>query len=92
MATKFVYKFEPAQLPETSFYNSIKNIIEDQPEKIPLAVKADAFAQEVLRLVEKGGTGKAWVGGGAWMAKLSYWLSPEWAIVSPLAGTSIASR
>jgi hypothetical protein len=92
VATKFVDKFERVKLPETSFYSSIKNVIEHQPDEIPLAVKPDAYAHEVLRLVERGRTGKAWVGGGAWMAKFSYWLSPEWAIVSPHSSTIFCLR
>ena len=84
VATKFVHNFEPVVLPENSMYHSIKDIIEHQPDEIPLAVKPDVFAQEVLRHVKKGSNGKVWVGGGAAMARWSYWLFPEWAIVSSL--------
>lgn len=82
MATKFVKNFDLVVLPESSLYHSIKDVVEHQPDEIPLAVKPDVFAKEVLRHVDGRGSGKVWVGGGASMARWSYWLFPEWAIVS----------
>jgi 1-acylglycerone phosphate reductase len=91
VATKFVHNFEPVVLPEDSMYHSIKDIIEHQPDEIPLAVKPDVFAQQVFAHVRKGSTGKVWVGGGAGMARWSYWLFPEWAIVSSMVVYLLAS-
>lgn len=80
--TKFVRKFEPVTLSVSSVYNCIKDIIEHQPDEIPLAVTPEAFAKEVLHEVEKESAGKVYVGGGATMARWCYWFLPEWAIVS----------
>lgn len=82
--TRFIGNLEPVVLANESYYHSIKDVIEEQPEKIPFAVTPEAFAIDVFRKVEGGAVGKIWIGGGAALARVAYWLLPEWAIVSDL--------
>ena len=83
VATKFVGNLEPVVLPKDSYYHSIKDIIEEQPDpKSHYFIPAEAFAHDVYHRVQCGTTGKLWIGGGAAMARIVYWLLPEWAIVS----------
>jgi 1-acylglycerone phosphate reductase len=82
IATNFLTNLKPVRLPEDSYYTSIRDMINEQPEQIPLAVKPETFALDVLRRVEKGASGKFWVGGGSVIAWLAAWLSPQSMLVS----------
>ncbi|KAJ5820474.1 hypothetical protein N7474_006065 [Penicillium riverlandense] len=82
--TKFLSNLPSLTLPENSYYTSIKDIIESQPEHIPFAISPEAFAHDVVRQVEKGTTGKYWIGGGVSLARAALWIFPQWAIVSIL--------
>lgn len=46
------------------------------------AISAKQCASEIVRLVEGGAVGTHWVGTDASMARLAFWLSPRWALVS----------
>jgi NAD(P)-dependent dehydrogenase (short-subunit alcohol dehydrogenase family) len=81
--TKFLAKL-PSLLPENSYYTCITDIIENQPEHIPFAISPETFAHDVVRKVEKGTTGKYWIGGGVGLARAALWCFPQWAIVSIL--------
>ncbi|KAF2028047.1 NAD(P)-binding protein [Setomelanomma holmii] len=83
IATKFVDNTQPVNLPEDSYYASIKDVIEHQPEHIPFGMKPEVFASDILRRVERGNTGKAWVGGGSVIARIAFWVFPQWALVGP---------
>lgn len=82
IATSFLKNLEPVKLPEDSYYTSIKDMIEEQPEHVPMGMKPEAFALDVLRHVEKGSTGKIWIGGGAAIMRPAAWLSPQCLLVS----------
>jgi 1-acylglycerone phosphate reductase len=82
VATNFLTNLQPLTLPEGSYYTGIRNIIAEQPEDIPMAMKTDKYALEVVNCVEKGVTGKYWIGGGSVVARLAMWFMPQWALVS----------
>lgn len=82
IATKFFVNLQTLTFPENSYYNCVKDIIEDNPEENPYGVKPEVFAQDVLNRVEKGATGKQWVGGGASIGRFALWLLPQGIIVS----------
>ena len=82
VATSFLANLKTLAFPESSYYLGIKDIIEEQPEEVPFAVKPEAFAHDVLLQVEKGATGKLWAGGAVSMARSALWLLPQWALVS----------
>lgn len=84
ITTNFLANQPTLVLPENSYYQGIKNIIEEQPEQVPLGVSPAKFARDVQYQVEKGTTGKYWIGGAAWFARLASWLLPEWLMVSTL--------
>jgi hypothetical protein len=73
---------EPLKLPENSYYGAIKDDIQAQEEDVPFGVPPEKFAQDVLKQVERGSTGKFWVGGAAWMSRVMLWFMNEWAVVS----------
>ncbi|RFU79398.1 short-chain dehydrogenase reductase [Trichoderma arundinaceum] len=77
IATNFFVNLQTLTFPENSYYKSIKDIIEDNPEQNPYGMKPELFAQNVLQQVEKGTTGKYWVGGGAGLARFALWLLPQ---------------
>ncbi|KAF2659507.1 NAD(P)-binding protein [Lophiostoma macrostomum CBS 122681] len=80
ISTKFLdnLQSQPVDLPETSFYHAIKNDIQAQEETVPFGVPPEKFAQDVLRQVERGATGKFWVGGAACMTRVLGWVMTEW--------------
>ncbi|PON25301.1 hypothetical protein TGAM01_v205987 [Trichoderma gamsii] len=80
IATNFFVNMQTLIFPENSYYKPIKDIIEENPEENPYGQKPDAFAQDVLQRVERGATGKQWVGGGAGVARFGLWLMPQGAI------------
>lgn len=82
VATNFLANLPTLALPESSYYLGIKDIIEKKPEQISFGVSPEAFAHDVLCQVEKGTTGKFWIGDGAGIARLALWLLPQWAIVT----------
>lgn len=82
ISTKFLNNLESVNLPEDSYYTCIKDMIEEQPEHVPMGMKPETFALDVLRHVEKGSTGKLWVGGGASFMRPAAWLFPQCVIVS----------
>ncbi|KAF2828417.1 NAD(P)-binding protein [Ophiobolus disseminans] len=80
VATKFLTNLEPLVLPEGSYYTSIKDMIEEHPEHIPFGMDPGTFALSVLRRVEKGYTGKYWVGGATCIARIAMLLFPQFAL------------
>lgn len=82
VATRFLSNLDPVDLPKDSYYLNVKDVIMHRSEDVPMAVSAEAFAQEVLRPVQKGASGKAWVGGAAWMARVLMLFMPECVFVS----------
>jgi 1-acylglycerone phosphate reductase len=61
VATNFTGNIPALELPKSSYYLGVKDVIREQqsqkPEEIPMGVKPEAFAQDVLRLVEREATG-----------------------------------
>jgi hypothetical protein len=82
IATNFFVNLQTLTFPENSYYKNVKDIIEDYPDENPYGMKPELFAQDVLQQVEKGATGKHWVGGGASIVRFALWLLPQGAIVS----------
>jgi 1-acylglycerone phosphate reductase len=82
VATNFLANLESITLPEDSYYRSIKAMIEEQPDRVPLGMEPEAFAMDVLRRVENGSSGKFWVGGGSIIARWAAWIFPQSALVS----------
>lgn len=80
--TKFLHNLPSVNLPESSYYLGIKDIIERQPDKVPMSISPQAFSVDLVRQVEKGRTGKYWIAGGSTVARLAIWLFPQWALVS----------
>jgi 1-acylglycerone phosphate reductase len=85
IATQFLSNMPSLELPENSYYRSVKDIIAKEPEEIPFAVKPEALAKDVLNHVERGSTGKIWIGGASGMARFAVWGLPQWLLVSILS-------
>lgn len=84
VTTNFLANQRTLAFPENSYYLCIKGMIEEQPEQVPLGISPDTFAHDVLHQVEKGRTGKYWVGGGACVSRFALWFLPQSALVSIL--------
>lgn len=82
ISTKFLTKLEAVVLPEDSYYMSIKELIGEHPEKVPLGMDPKYFALDIVGRVERGCKGKQWVGGGSYLAYIAVLLLPQWALVS----------
>lgn len=50
VSTKFLANLESVELPKDSYYQSVIDVIQHKSEDVPMAVSAEAFAQEVLRV------------------------------------------
>jgi 1-acylglycerone phosphate reductase len=59
----------------------VKDMINEHPEKVPLGMDPEAFALAVLGRVERGASGKFWVGGGSIIARFAVWVFPTYIIV-----------
>lgn len=81
VATNFLDNQPAPPLPENSYYQGIRDIIEHQPEHISFSVSPESYANDVVLQVEKGTTGKYWIGGGSGIARSALWLLPQSAIV-----------
>lgn len=82
--TNFLNNQPNPPLPKGSYYSSVKDIIDDQPEKIPFGVSPESFAKDVVRQVNRGTTGKYWIGGGANLVRVMLWLLPQCILVSSI--------
>ncbi|KAH7009222.1 uncharacterized protein B0I36DRAFT_257953 [Microdochium trichocladiopsis] len=82
IATSFFSNMRTLPIPESSNYYGIKSIIEENPDQNPYGMEPKAFATQLLRHVERGASGKIWLGGGVAMARMLLWLSPSSAVVS----------
>jgi 1-acylglycerone phosphate reductase len=82
IATKFMSNMPSVELPENSYYRTIRDIIAKEPEEIPFAAKPEALAMDVLNYVERGTAGKIWIGGASSMARFAVWAFPTWLLVS----------
>lgn len=74
----------PTKIPENSYYYGIRDYIEGLSDGRMQkdAITAKQFGFKVVRQVEKGRTGKYWVGEGALSARYALWLLPESIMVS----------
>lgn len=80
--TNFLQNLPSVELPETSYYISIKDDIAKQEESVPYGMSPEAYSQDVIRQVERGTTGKYWIGGAATIVRVCLWLLPQWVLVS----------
>ncbi|KAI1612142.1 short-chain dehydrogenase/reductase [Exophiala viscosa] len=71
---------KPPIIPKTSYYYGIRDwIVEQLDGRMQKdGITAKEFGDKVVRQVEKGTTGKYWVGGGAAGARIAAWLLPDW--------------
>ncbi|TVY24502.1 Short-chain dehydrogenase cctT [Lachnellula hyalina] len=78
--TNFFADYHPAELPETSKYSDIRDFIHNLTDgrMQRKAISSREYAISVVREVEKGTVGTVWAGTDASMARLAWWLSPQW--------------
>lgn len=74
----------PMSVPENSYYYGAKGIIEGQLDGRAqnTGITSREYATKVVHEVEKGTSGKVWVGAGAGLARLGVCLLPQSIIVS----------
>ena len=74
---------KPIQIPEYSYYYGVRDSIEGIADGKMQAngLTPREYAVKAIREIEKGTTGKHWVGGGATVARLASWLLPQSIIV-----------
>ena len=74
----------PPKIPESSYYRGLQEYIDEQSDGRLQAsgITAKQFGDRVVREVERGTTGKFWVGGGAASVSYAVRLLPEWMMVS----------
>ena len=75
----------PPQIPESSYYRGLQGYVDEQCDGRMQAsgITAKQFGDRVVREVERGTTGKFWIGGGAASARYAVRLLPGWMMVSP---------
>ncbi|KAJ5273817.1 hypothetical protein N7478_008942 [Penicillium angulare] len=78
--TNFLQNLPSVELPETSFYIGIKDQIAKQEDSVPFGMSPEAYSQDVIRQVERGTTGKYWIGGASTISRVSLWLLPQWVL------------
>ncbi|EXJ89128.1 hypothetical protein A1O3_02192 [Capronia epimyces CBS 606.96] len=70
----------PPTIPENSYYHALQGYVTElsdgRLQKDGITPKE--YGDRVVREVEKGTTGKVWIGGGAASARLGSWLFPDW--------------
>jgi 1-acylglycerone phosphate reductase len=81
--TKAIDNIKPIELQQTSYYYGIRDWIDGRRngDAQKGGITALEFGQKVVRHVEKGTTGKIWIGGGAQGGRLASWLLPDKMIV-----------
>ena len=85
VSTNFLANLAPLELPDDSYYLPVKDIIEEKTDEVLFGVSPETFAQDVVRHVERGATGKIWVGGGVGTGRaMLLSLMPQCAVVSVL--------
>ncbi|KIW85483.1 hypothetical protein Z517_00874 [Fonsecaea pedrosoi CBS 271.37] len=69
----------PPKIPETSYYRGLQGYIEElcDGRLQKDGITAEEFGNKVVAQVNKGRTGKYWVGGGAASARFAAWLLPD---------------
>ena len=74
----------PIHIPQDSYYYPLRDYIKEQSDgRLQKdGITAKHYGYQVVREVEKGTTGKVWVGGGAVSARYGAWLLPNWMMVS----------
>ncbi|OAP60526.1 hypothetical protein AYL99_05528 [Fonsecaea erecta] len=77
----------PVTIPENSYYYGIRDYIAGlcDGRMQEDGITARQFGLKVVRQVEKGNTGKYWVGGGAFSARFASWLLPDFIMDALLA-------
>lgn len=75
---------KPTQIPENSYYYGIRDYIRELGDgRLQKdAITAKEYGVKVVRLVDKGATGKHWVGASAASARYAAWLLPDSMMVS----------
>lgn len=82
--TNFFAEDHRAKIPETSHYFAIRDFIHGLTDGRFQAngISPRECATKVVREVEKGTVGTVWVGADAFVARLAWWLSPQFVRVS----------
>lgn len=75
---------KPIEIPENSYYSGIRDWIKARGDGQvqESGITATQYGMKVVREVEKGTTGKLWVGAGAASARYGSWLLPDSMMVS----------
>src|ERR1700753_3139419 len=73
IATNSLNNLQTLPLPESSYYQPIRDIIEKGLDENPYGMKPEVFAGQVLQKVERGAAGKIWIGGGVGMIRPMLW-------------------
>ncbi len=87
-----------AALPGNSYYRGVRDYYDElfDGKVQDDGITPKQLGAKVVRQVEKGATGKLWVGGGAAGARWAAWLLPDWAMVSKRGSvalwTTLANR
>jgi 1-acylglycerone phosphate reductase len=82
--TNFHHNVTPRILPENSYYSGVQDFIDGlgSGRLQDNGISQKEFAGKVVMEVEKGSTGKCWLGGGALACRVGMSLFPEWVWVS----------
>lgn len=77
--SKAFANLEPIQIPKNSHYYSIQDYITESSDgRLQKdGIIPEQYGAKVVREVERGTTGKHWLGGGATSARLGAWLLPD---------------
>ncbi|KAH6898234.1 short-chain dehydrogenase/reductase [Thelonectria olida] len=82
--TEFFSNYHGAELPEASRYFKIRDFIYGLRDgRLQAgAISSRQYATKVVREVERGTVGTVWAGTNAFLARLTWWLSPQPILVS----------
>lgn len=82
--TNFFSESNQPEIQETSPYFPIRKLVHEQGDgrMQAKAISAKQCTSQIVRLVKDGAVGTHWVGTDASMARLAFWLSPRWVLVS----------
>lgn len=82
--TQWFSNLNPMPLPENSYYSGIQDFLQDKADGKVLTggISPEECAIGIVREVERGTTGKYWVGGGVMLIRFVNWALPQWITVS----------
>ena len=80
--TNFHANFEEPKLPKGSHYHAIADFIHEKAvsHRAPSVMPVKDYAQQLVAYIERGTTGKIWLGGSTSLVKFSMTYLPEWVL------------